>query len=94
MRTKYDVTLSKEEKQELINNMKQINDYLIGLVKDFDTDIELEGCWDFYETNWGTHKCKLEIRKRFNNVVVATNKVERRESYNVGGAIGVWCSGR
>ena len=88
MRNKYDITLSEEEKQGLINNITSIKNYLIELVKDFETNIELESEWSFYDNVWGIIKCKVKVEKRTNNVVVATNKVEERTSFNVGGRVG------
>lgn len=70
MNNKYDMWLTKEEQEKLLNNMKAIMDYATDLVKDFDGSVELEANWTFYDTIWGNHKCKFVINKRNKGVNV------------------------
>ena len=71
MTNKYDVTLSEEEKEELLEHVHLIKDYCVDLVSDFDTDIRLTSAWSYYDSVWGTQKRCIEIHKDKYSVTIS-----------------------
>lgn len=65
MNNKYDVSLTDNEKQQLVDNIKEIVDYLKGLVKPFISSVRLNAEWSYYDRVWGKHTCRIEVEKTF-----------------------------
>lgn len=65
MNNKYDVSLTENEKQQLVDNIREIADYLKGLVKPFISSAKLNAEWTFYDKVWGKKTCHIEIEKTF-----------------------------
>ena len=87
MNNKYDITLSEQEKETLLKNVKQIEEYLKGLVKGFDTLITLSAKWTYYDDVWGMKKLYIEVKKDFRYKGVWGNS-EKEWYEKVSGGVG------
>ena len=63
MNNKYDVSLTDNEKQQLAKNIKEIVNYLKGLVKPFISNTKLNTEWTYYDKVWGKYTCRIEVEK-------------------------------